>query len=307
MGSIENRAATGIAWLLCLAFLCVDTSLSAQENGEPKQTVAVERTHAPEASEFLVLPLRVYRLKSSDVDEANCRQLTDEDIRRIVAKANIIWASAGIHWQLESIEDLPAENTGRLKLAARIGKDDAEDAGKPAAVNARLPHTSFRRIIPEASRSRPDTFRVHYVHDFDVNGVYFGNREAMVKETAALRPVDGGIDEPLPRVTSHELGHALGLPHRQDRFNLMASGTTGTSFIESETLKAREIARSNPACRSFADLEKAFASEKDEARRSTIERSLKSIRSLAGERIHPVSSFDAGKLLGIDATESAKP
>jgi|GEM_PF-1009585 len=307
MRSIEKRAVAGILGLLCLASLGMGTPLSAQENGEPKQAVAVERTHASEASEFLVLPLRVYRLKSSDVDEANCRQLSDDDIRRIVAKANVIWASAGIHWQLESIEDLPAENTARLKLAAQIGKDDAEDAGKPARGNARLPHTSFRRIIPEASRSRPEAFRVHYVHDFDVNGVYFGNREAMVKETAALRPVEGGIDEPLPRVTSHELGHALGLPHRQDRFNLMASGTTGTTFIEAETQKAREIARSNPACRSFADLEKESSKAQDKATKASIERSIRSIRSLAGQRIHPVSSFDAGELLRIDATESAKP
>ncbi|MEI7821499.1 MAG: matrixin family metalloprotease, partial [Verrucomicrobiota bacterium] len=49
-------------------------------------------------------------------------------------------------------------------------------------------------------------------------------------------------DEPLPRVTSHEIGHALSLSHRQDRTNLMASGTTGFSLNDTEVKAAREIA-----------------------------------------------------------------
>jgi hypothetical protein len=60
-----------------------------------------------------------------------------------------------------------------------------------------------------------------------------------VQEAARLNPVPGGIDEPLPRVTSHELGHGLQLPHRQARTNLMASGTTGTSLNEAEIETAR--------------------------------------------------------------------
>ncbi len=47
---------------------------------------------------------------------------------------------------------------------------------------------------------------------------------------------------PLPRVTSHEIGHALSLNHRQDRTNLMASGTTGFSLNEAEIKAAREMA-----------------------------------------------------------------
>lgn len=280
-------------------------AVTGQDISASKQQ-SQERTHAPAATEFLVLPLRVYRAKFADVAEIDCRQLSDDDIRRIVAKANVIWASVGIYWRLESIEDVQAENTGRVKLAAQIDADDDEVPGKERAGKARLPHTAFRRIIPESTRKDAQAFRVHYVHDFDVNGVYFGNREAMVKETAALRKVDRGIDEPLPRVTSHELGHALGLPHRQDTLNLMASGTTGTFLNDDEMRKSREIAKANPACRTFEALENEGESA-DEVRKASIDRALRAIRALAGKRIHPVPNFDFAAFERALAPEPARP
>ena len=78
-----------------------------------------------------------------------------------------------------------------------------------------------------------------------VNGVYLG-AAIFVKDTASLRDVEGGIDEPLPRVTSHELGHAFGLPHRQDTTNLMASGTTGIWLNDEEVRHVREQALKLP-------------------------------------------------------------
>jgi hypothetical protein len=69
-----------------------------------------------------------------------------------------------------------------------------------------------------------------------------------------LREVETGIDEPLPRVTAHELGHALGLPHRQDRTNLLASGTTGTALNAREVETARKKARAHQGSRSVEEL-----------------------------------------------------
>ena len=83
---------------------------------------------------------------------------------------------------------------------------------------------------------------VYYVHLLSTNGVYMGRDAIFVKDTAALRTVKGGVDEPLPRVTSHEIGHAMGLPHRQDTINLMASGTTGWSTNDAEIDRVREWA-----------------------------------------------------------------
>ena len=93
-------------------------------------------------------------------------------------------------------------------------------------------------LAPAATRQRSG-LHVYYVHELPPNGVYLGQNVCFVKETAKLRAVEGGIDEPLPRVTAHELGHGLGLPHRQDTTNLMASGTTGTLLNAAEVAIAR--------------------------------------------------------------------
>ena len=289
------------------AFVMLIASILSAHAQDKPPTDTEERKAAAAAADFLVLPLKVYRLKSAEVPEIDCRTLSDDDIRRVVAKANVIWSAAGIHWRLVSIEDIPAENTGRFRLVGIADDkfDDADPANKP--VKDSLPHTIFRRVIPELTRSDANAYRVHYVHDFDVNGVYFGSREAMVKETAALRKVKDGVDEPLPRVTSHELGHALGLPHRQDTFNLMASGTTGTLLNAAEIDKAREFARRNQAVCTFESLKAEADKETDSNRKSDLQRSVRAIESLAGRPVHPVTEFDLGSILDRPKPESDTP
>ena len=183
-------------------------------------------TKPPPADDFIILPLRVHVL-TGDAPEVDCK-LTDADVERIVRKANAVWSVAGVHFGIESIVREPAARVDEFKRVR-------DENGGAAPLNA------FRPLRPDASRAF-DGLHVYYVHKMPVNGVWMGGDFAIVQETAKLREVEGGIDEPVPRVTSHELGHALGLPHRQDRTNLMASGTTGTLLNEAEVKVAREKA-----------------------------------------------------------------
>ncbi|WP_435021642.1 Matrixin [Tundrisphaera sp. TA3] len=189
----------------------------------------------PPFAEFVVIPIRVHLLSATDLPEVDCR-LEDADIHRVLGKVNGIWQPAGIHWGLEALIREPAARQDAFRKAREA---DEEAAGRPAPLGL------LRQLVPAESRG-PGGIDVYYVHEFEANGVYLGNRTAFVKDTARLRKVEGGIDEPLPRVTAHELGHALGLAHRQDTFNLLASGTTGTGLNAEEIRTARDKARVLP-------------------------------------------------------------
>ena len=202
--------------------------------GEPPPDV----TEPPPYDEFLVIPLRVHILRSSELPEVNCA-LTDADITRILGKVNDIWGKAGIHWGLESVVREPASQQDRFRLARDL--------------NGSAPIVFFRQLMPAPSR-HVEGLHVYYIHQFSVNGIYMGSDFAFVQETARLREVEGGIDEPIPRVTAHELGHALGLPHRQARTNLLASGTTGTLLNADEVKTARQKALKTPGAATVSKL-----------------------------------------------------
>ncbi len=201
-------------------------------------TTSTKAGDPPSVDEFLVIPLRAHVLSATDLPEVDCA-LADTDIRRVVGKVNAIWRPAGIYWNLEAIVREPAAKQAEFKAS--------REAKGPTALDL------YRMLSPDASKT-PAGLHVYYIHKFAVNGVYLGNRTAFVQETAKLRPVEGGIDEPLPRVTAHELGHALGLPHRQDRTNLLASGTNGTSLNAAEVERARDHARKSEGVRTVANL-----------------------------------------------------
>lgn len=164
--------------------------------------------------DYRIVPVRVHLLRCKEEDALHCR-LEEKDVRRVFEKINRIWNRAGLAPLVESIV--------------------SEDAVRPEGFDAATsPLETYKAARPKDSRAA-GMIHVYYVHLLPTNGVYLGSSDAIfVKDTAALRPVKGGVDEPLPRVTSHEIGHAMGLPHRQDTINLMASGTTGWSINDPE-------------------------------------------------------------------------
>ncbi|MGV3722428.1 MAG: Matrixin [Actinomycetota bacterium] len=177
------------------------------------------------ADEFRLLPLRVHLMQAKAAPELHTR-LTDKDVRRVLGKVNGIWMQAGIQFFEESIR---TEEAAGQELYAQLGESKLDA----------LP----RLIRPRGTRS-PEMFHLYFIGQRGPNGVCFdGSPELLfIKESARLQSVRGGIDEPLPRVAAHEMGHALTLEHRQDRTNLMASGTTGTSLNDAEIAAARRSA-----------------------------------------------------------------
>jgi hypothetical protein len=172
--------------------------------------------------QFLLAPIRVHLLtaKNSAAIETT---LTTIDLDRVLTKINRIWAAGGIQFYRES---LVREEAIHQELGERVGK--------PGDLEILL------ELRPENTRA-PRMFHLYYIKQMSANGVYLG--EAMfVKNTASLREVAGGIDEPLPRVSSHELGHSLGLNHQTNEVQLMTRGTTGFQLQPEEIQHARAAA-----------------------------------------------------------------
>lgn len=178
--------------------------------------------------QLLIVPVDVHLLQSEHSSAVHT-SLDPKDIDRIAAKANKIWSQAGIVLDFRSVERIKAQN-------------DTELPPPP------LRSSGVRNLRPKETRTTM-ALHVFYVRSLDVNGIFTSRDGIFVQQEARLRMVPGGIDEPLPRVTSHEIGHALGLPHRQDMTNLMASGTTGTS------LNAEEVSISRSSAEKWKDVQ----------------------------------------------------
>lgn len=177
------------------------------------------------ADEFRLLPVRVHLLRSTKTPELRTT-LKEADVARILGKINGIWRQAGILFYRESLRE---EEPGAEELYRGLGENRTEG--------------HLRLVRPRGTQS-DEMFHLYYLRAMRPNGICLDSSHTLifVKDTAQLMPVPGGIDEPLPRVSAHEIGHALGLDHRQDLYNLMASGTTGTALNAAEITTARGIA-----------------------------------------------------------------
>jgi hypothetical protein len=193
--------------------------LLAQEEKKYFDPAVHEATRTFSYGEFLIVPVRVHLLQCKDQEALHCK-LKETDVKRIFGKANRVWNKAGLALRVESIV--------------------TEDAVVPDGFDeTRLQDYKATRPLKAIESGM---IHVFYVHRLPTNGVFMARDAIFVKDTAALREVKGGVDEPIPRVSSHEIGHAMGLPHRQNTINLMASGTTGWSVNDGEIETVRSWA-----------------------------------------------------------------
>jgi hypothetical protein len=170
-----------------------------------------------------ISPVRVHLLRSRELPAADCR-LNEQEAQNILRRVNRIWEPARIQFELDSLVEEEAVNLHQVSLE--------EGRINLGAVQELRPLSSWAQHM----------IHVYYVHRMTSNGVFQGLDAIFVQDAAELHPVPGGIDTPLPRVTAHEIGHALGLPHREAVTNLMASGTTGISLSNDEIQTARRTA-----------------------------------------------------------------
>ena len=176
--------------------------------------------------EYRLLPVRFHLLESEHQEPLHC-QLSIEDVDRILGKVNLIWQQASIYFYLESVVQEPAANQYVIGGFTR---------GAPLQL--------YPLIRPRQSMAH-NMFHLYCIHEFQPNGATIGGHDVIFfKDTASLIPVEGGIDEPLPRVLSHQLGYALSLGNAEDTAYLMANGTTGTLLSEREVFTARQAVES---------------------------------------------------------------
>jgi len=177
----------------------------------------VAPTPTPAAQEPIVLPISVYVLDDEDGRLSSTR--TAAQLKAVYHKVNEIWAQAGIKVEVQTIDRVPVPPLYLEAIAAR----------------------DFRPFF-SATRERldipnPSLLNGFYAKDIGgPNGITpFGSRVFFVTDVPSVH------DE---RVSSHEIGHILGLHHTlEDTSRLMYPGTNGMLLTEAEITVARYAAQ----------------------------------------------------------------
>lgn len=169
----------------------------------------------------LSLRIRVHLVQSSSHLRLQST-IGEKEVRDIFEKVNAIWSQAGIRFEIEGIQPLQA-----LEMAPKKWFERDRNW-----VKAAIPTQQFSATAID----------VCFVREMGPNGFFYGE-PVVVCEKPEFTKVRGGADDPVARVTAHELGHVLHLQHRQDHTNLMASGRNGTTLNNQEIKDARERAR----------------------------------------------------------------
>lgn len=165
------------------------------------------------SSEKISLPVRVFRLQSDVSKKIHCT-MTDKQLKECFTIVNENWASAHIHWILESVHD--------VKVDSKI----AESYEQSLTNNARRADVrTLSKSFPVKSMLK-DGFNVFIVESMGKGaGGVFRPRPHGDIIYAHQSPRGFAV----PAILAHELGHALSLPHTvfETNNNLMMGAGPG--------------------------------------------------------------------------------
>ncbi len=207
-----------LALSIAMLAACTSTVASDALTVQTDETLSLIAEDSQSARPTLSIDISMYLLVDES-DPAISSLRTEDEVREILSGMNDIWSQADIHLELRRVStvDVPRdvlERTvrGDLRIFFQALGDGVQ--------------------IPE-----PSTINAFYVRSVGgPNGINpFSSRTFFV------------IDEPSVhdrRVSSHEVGHILGLHHDlEDSGTLMFSGTNGMKISAEEATVARYVAR----------------------------------------------------------------
>ena len=171
----------------------------------------------PDVREPIILPISIYIL--DDIEGRFSSARTAEEIEKVYEDVNEIWAQVGIIIEIQAIHRVTVPPIYLQAIATRDFR------------------FFFQGIGGDIELSDPSLLNGFYAQDIGgPNGITpSGSRIFFVTDVPSVHT---------ERVSSHEVGHILGLHHvLDDQGRLMFPGTNGMTLSEEEVMVARYVAQ----------------------------------------------------------------